>query len=70
MPTEIAKIEKLKYRAIIKYLDLKELRGKQIYKGVVSSLGEQYPSYVTMKTWIAGFKGGKFSFAKFNLVFI
>ena len=62
MSTEIVKIEKLEYRAIIKYLYLKGLRGKQIYEDMLNNtLGDQCPSYATVKNWTASFKRGKFS---------
>ena len=49
MSTEIVKIEKLEYRAIIKYLYLKGLRGEQIYEDMLNTLGDQCPSYATVK---------------------
>lgn len=61
MSTEIVKIGKLEYRAIIKYLYLKGLRGKQIYEDMLNTLGDQCPSYATVKNWTASFKRGKFS---------
>lgn len=38
--SEIAKIEKLVYRTISKYLYLKELRGEKIYKDMCNTLSE------------------------------
>lgn len=52
----------MKYRAIIKYLYLKGLRGKEIYEGMVDDICyEDCPSYATAKNWIACFKKEKFS---------
>lgn len=53
------KNEKLEYRAIIKYLCLKELRGTQIYKDILDALSEQCP--YLKKNWIVIFKRGTFS---------
>lgn len=61
MSAPIVKIEKLEYRAIIKYLYLKGLRGKEIYEDMLETLGDQCPSYATVKNWIASFKRGKLS---------
>lgn len=51
----------MEYRAIIKYLYLKGLRGKQIYEDMLNTLGDQCPLYATVKNWTASFKRGKFS---------
>lgn len=59
MSTEMAKIEKVEYRA--KCLCLKGFRGKKIYKDMLNTLGELSSSYATLKNWIANFKMGKFS---------
>jgi transposase len=62
MSTAIVEIDKLEYRAIIKYLYLKGIRGEQIYEDMLSTLGDQCPSYATLKNWIPSFKRGRFSF--------
>lgn len=47
MLAEIVKTEKLEYWATIRYLFLKELRSKWIYKYKLYTIGEQCPSYAT-----------------------
>lgn len=44
------------YRAIISYLYLKDLRGKQIYKDMLHSPVEQCPLHAMVKNWITSFR--------------
>lgn len=55
-------LEKLENPTIIKYLYLRGLGYKQIYKNMLSTLSEPYYSYLTVKMWIASVKEGKLSF--------
>lgn len=55
------KIEKVENRAVIKYLFKKGLSGQEIHTDMVNVLGEDAPSYTTVKNWIAEFKRGRSS---------
>lgn len=46
---KISELTKLEYRVIIKYLYVKGLGAKQIYKNVLNTLGEKYPTIATIK---------------------
>lgn len=57
---ESAKRETLKYQAIIKYLYLTRLRGKDIYENMPTTLGGQCLLHMTLKNWISSFNRRKF----------
>ncbi|XP_006815359.1 protein GVQW3-like [Saccoglossus kowalevskii] len=46
-------------RAVIKYLYEKGMTPKEIHEDMVTTLGEDSPSYSTIKNWVANFKRGK-----------
>ncbi|XP_041349431.1 protein GVQW3-like [Gigantopelta aegis] len=52
-------MEKTEYRAVIKYLNFKELTLMQIHADMVSTLGNSAPSFATVKRWAAEFKRGR-----------
>jgi transposase len=51
--------EQKEFRSVIKYLFVKELSGKEIFADMVKTLGDQCPSYATIKNWFAEFKRGR-----------
>ncbi|XP_076044748.1 histone-lysine N-methyltransferase SETMAR-like [Oratosquilla oratoria] len=51
-------MEKIEYRAVIKYLHLKGMSPSEIHKDMVQTLGENSPSS-TVKRWVAEFKRGR-----------
>ena len=51
--------EKVELRSVIKYLFLKGLSGKEIFVDITDTLGDQCPSYATIKNWVAEFKRGR-----------
>ena len=54
-------MEKIEYRAVIKYLNLKGLTPTQIHDDMVIILGDDAPSFATVKRWVADFKRGRSS---------
>lgn len=58
--TEVVKIEKFEYPAIIKYLYLKRFRRRKIYKDIFKIFDEQCAWYAE-KIGFASAKRGKFS---------
>ncbi|XP_071084006.1 protein GVQW3-like [Haliotis cracherodii] len=54
-------MEKQEKRAVIKYLYKKGLTPNAIYEDMLSTLGEDAPSYATVKRWVAEFKRGRSS---------
>lgn len=59
MSDEDWNFSKIEYRSVIKYLFLKGLSGKEIYDDMLTTLGDQCPSYSTIKNWVADFKRGR-----------
>lgn len=51
--------EKIEFRSVIKYLFLKGLSGKEIFADMIETLGDQCPSYATIKNWVAEYKRGR-----------
>jgi transposase len=47
-----------KCRAVTKYPFLKGNLAKQIYDGMLVTLGDKCPSYSTVKNWVARFRTG------------
>ena len=56
---EFTKMEKTEYRAVIKYLNLKGLNSTQIHTDMTDTLGDQAPSFATVKRWVAESKRGR-----------
>ena len=52
-------MDKLEYRAVINYLQLKGMTPAEIHKDMTDTLGDHAPSYATVKRWINEFKRGK-----------
>jgi len=52
-------MDKTGYRAVIKYLQMKGLSPTQIHADMVSTLGDDAPSFSTVKKWAAEFKRGR-----------
>ena len=48
-------------RAVIKFFFLQGKAPKEIHAILTETLGEHAPSFVTVKNWVAQFKGGDFS---------
>ena len=46
-------------RAVIRYLGLKGLPPKEVHEDMIATLGEEAPSYTTVKKWAAEFKRGR-----------
>ena len=57
----IVKMEKMEYRAVIKYLFLKDNTPTQIKDKLDSVYGDSAPSFTTVKFWAAEFKRGRTS---------
>lgn len=54
-------MDKIEYRAVIKYLCLKKLTPTDIHKDMQETLGDSAPSYAMVKKWCAEFKRGRTS---------
>ena len=54
-------MEIIEIRAVIKYLKIKGLSRQEAYADLVSSLGDDAPSYATVKKWYAEFTRGRTS---------
>ena len=53
-------MEKLEIRAVIKYVcKIKGMPPKEIHEDLMKTLGNEFPSYRTVKKWAAEFKRGK-----------
>ena len=52
---------KMEMRAVIKFFFLQGKAPKEIHAILTETLGEQAPSYATVKNWVAQFKHGDFS---------
>ena len=52
-------MDKIGERAVIQYLHKKGLAPKDIHTDMVATLGEDAPSYATIKRWVAEFKRGR-----------
>ena len=52
-------MEKVESRAVIKYLQKKGLRPKDIHEDMVKTCGKTAPAYPTVKKWAAEFKRGR-----------
>ncbi|XP_046545536.1 protein GVQW3-like [Haliotis rubra] len=52
-------MDKIGNRAVIKYLHMKGLTPTAIHADMVSTLGEDAPSFATVKRWAAEFRRGK-----------
>ena len=52
-------MEKLEYRAVIKFLTLKGETPKNIYESMMEVYGDNCPSYTTVKDWIRGVRLGR-----------
>lgn len=52
-------MDKVEYRAVIKYLTLKGLTPTQIHADMVETLVDNAPSFATVKRWAAEFKRGR-----------
>ena len=53
---QIDKMEKVKVRAVLKYLCTKGMSPKEIHEDFMETLGKESPSYSTMKKWAADFR--------------
>jgi transposase len=49
------------WRAVMKYLLLKGNSAKRIYNDMSVMLGDKWPSYTTVKNWVARFRAGHLS---------
>jgi transposase len=49
------------WRAVMKYLFLKENSAKKIYDDMSVTLGDKRPAYSTVKNWVARFRTGHLS---------
>ncbi|KYQ51718.1 hypothetical protein ALC60_09165 [Trachymyrmex zeteki] len=58
-------MEKIEYRAIIKFLHLKGNTSTQIKAELDAVYGDSAPSFATVKRWVAEFKRGRTSLADF-----
>ena len=52
---------KVEYRAVIRYLYLKDKAGKEIDSELVDVYGSSAPSYAQVKFWVGEFKRGRTS---------
>ena len=52
-------MEKVRFRAVIDYLQKKGLAPKAIHEDLVNTYGENAPSYPMIKKWAAEFKRGR-----------
>ena len=57
----VSDMETVEIRAVIKYLFIKGLSGKEAYEDLASTLGENAPSFTMVKKWFAEFKRGRTS---------
>ena len=53
------KIEKVEVRAVMKYLCKKGMTPKEIHEDFIKTLGNESPSYSTVKKWAIEFKRGR-----------
>ena len=53
------KMDKVEYRAVIKYRTLKGLIPTHMHADMVETLVDNAPSFATVKRWAAGFKRGR-----------
>ena len=56
---QTCKMEKVEVRAVIKYLCKKGMTPKEIHEDFMKTLGNESPSYSTMKKWAAEFERGR-----------
>ena len=56
---QTCKMEKVEVRAVIKYLCKKGMTPKEIHEDFMKTLGNESPSYSTVKKWAAEFKRGR-----------
>ncbi|EFN64175.1 Putative uncharacterized protein FLJ37770, partial [Camponotus floridanus] len=54
-------MDKIEYRAVIKYFVLEGLTATEIKNELDSTLGDSSPSFSTVKKWAAEFKRGRSS---------
>ena len=54
-------MEKIEYRAVIKFLHLKGKKTQEIKDELDSVYGEASPSFTTVKHWVAEYKRGRTS---------
>ena len=54
-----AKMEKMEYRSVIKYLHLEGKSEKDIYERLLNTYGDTSPSYATVKRWKNEFTWGR-----------
>ena len=52
---QTCKMEKVEVRAVIKYLCKKGMTPKEIHEDFIITLGNESPSYSTMKKWATEF---------------
>ena len=56
---QILNMDKKEARSVIKHLQKKGMSPKEIHEDMVQTLGEDSPSYSTIKKWAAEFKRGR-----------
>jgi transposase len=61
MPGEAREFNNIETRAVIKFFSPQGKAPKEIHAILIETLGENAPSYATVKNWVAQFKHGDFS---------
>ena len=56
---QACKMERVEVRTVIKYLCKKGMTPKEFHKDFMKTLGNESPSYSTVKIWAAEFKRGR-----------
>ena len=56
---QTCKMEKVEVRAVIKYPCKKGMTPKEIHEDFMKTIGNESPSYSTVKQWAAEFKRGR-----------
>ena len=62
MPGDVRDLNNVETRAVVKFFFLLQGKAtKEIHAILTETLGENAPSYATIKNWVAQFKRGNFS---------